>query len=104
MAAPNSDGLVRFITTKEGARLLGVSARTMEAWREETTRARTKGSLPQDRFIGPPYVKFSRKLVRYSIDELLKWAGLQRVRENRSITTTLSSHSGDANQTKRPRS
>jgi hypothetical protein len=71
---PKPDGLARFITTKEGARLIGVSARTMETWREKTMRARRNGSLGQDGFIGPPYVKYSTRLVRYSVDELLKWA------------------------------
>jgi hypothetical protein len=99
MAAPNPDGPARFITTKEGARLLGVSARTMEAWREETMRARQQGSLGQDSFIGPPYVKYSRKLVRYRIDKLLKWAARQRVRGNRNISK-LNSHYGEPSQTK----
>jgi hypothetical protein len=100
MAAPHSDGPARFITTKEGARLLGVSARTMEAWREETMRARSQGALAQDNFIGPPYVKYSRKLVRYSIDELLKWAARQRVGQNRGVST-LNSHYAEPSQTKR---
>jgi hypothetical protein len=74
---PNLDGPARFITTKEGARLIGVSARTMETWREDTMRARRNGSLGQDSFIGPPYVKYSKKLVRYNKDDLLKWADRQ---------------------------
>jgi hypothetical protein len=74
---PKSDGPAKFITTKEGARLIGVSARTMETWREETMRARRNGSLGQDSFVGPPYVKFSARLVRYSRDDLLKWADRQ---------------------------
>jgi hypothetical protein len=100
MAAPHSDGPTRFITTKEAARLLGVSARTMEAWREETMRARSQGALAPDNFIGPPYLKYSRKLVRYSMDELLKWAARQRVGQNRGIST-LNSHSPEPNQSKR---
>jgi len=100
MAAPNPDGLTRFITTKEGARLLGVSARTMEAWREETMRARSQGSLAQDSFIGPPYVKYSKKLVRYSMDDLLKWAARQKVEPNRG-TSKLNTRYPGHNQSKR---
>lgn len=50
--------LQQLLTEREAAKLLGVSHRTLQAWRQ--------------RQIGPPYLKIGRS-VRYNPDGLLKW-------------------------------
>jgi len=51
--------LENFFTTKEAARKLGYSHKTLEAWR-------MKG-------IGPAYIRFPNRHIRYSLDDLISW-------------------------------
>lgn len=50
---------MKLLTTKEAAAQLGVSPRTLQAWRYEGK--------------GPDYLRFSHKNVRYSQEALNQW-------------------------------
>jgi predicted DNA-binding transcriptional regulator AlpA len=52
----------RLLDEKEAATLLGLSHRTLQAWR-------LKGG-------GPPYIKMSARAVRYSVRDLTTWVVL----------------------------
>ena len=49
-----------FLTKEEAAAILAVSPRTVDRWRAKT--------------MGPAYYRFGRPTVRYSVDDLRKWA------------------------------
>jgi len=53
--------LENLLTTKEAARKLGYSHKTLEAWR------------PEGR--GPDYFRLPNGHIRYSLDDLLAWVG-----------------------------
>jgi predicted DNA-binding transcriptional regulator AlpA len=55
----------RLLTTEQTASVLGVSPWTLFAWRKRGT--------------GPPYVRFSRQAIRYSMDDLTAWLRTRRV-------------------------
>ena len=57
------------LTTTEAASLLGLSRRTLEAF-----RLRREGPLP---------VKLGRRAVRYRVEDLEAWAGVQLVDRDR---------------------
>lgn len=48
-----------WLCTKELARKLGLSYRTLENWRQ--------------RNMGPPYTRLGRKIVRYNLAEVREW-------------------------------
>lgn len=50
-------------TTSQAAEVLNISPRTLEAWRQ-------KG-------IGPPFIAYSSRCVRYRETELLRWIELR---------------------------
>ena len=51
--------LKSLLTTKQAARMLGYSHKTLEAWR-------MKGA-------GPPYIRLPNTHIRYSHDDLISW-------------------------------
>jgi hypothetical protein len=55
----------RMLTTERTAEFLGVSGWTLFLWRKNG--------------IGPPYLRFSRNAVRYSVDDLMAWLRTRRV-------------------------
>ncbi|GMV70895.1 MAG: DNA-binding protein [Leptolyngbya sp. PLA2] len=62
---PEAPAGVGLLTTEEAARYLSISAKEMERMRREGR--------------GPRWAKFSRKLVRYSIEELREWVAQRTV-------------------------
>ena len=64
-ATPKSDNGVEFLSPADAARYLSVSAKQLENWRRAGNG-------------GPPFHKFSRRLVRYRRSELLAWADEHR--------------------------
>ena len=64
MVNPASDKLDRLLRTREAAKVVGVSPRTMESYR------RNGG--------GPPFVKLRDYAVRYVLRDLLAWIGARK--------------------------
>jgi|GEM_PF-2958951 hypothetical protein len=62
---PEGPAGVGFLTTEEAARYLSISAKEMERMRREGR--------------GPRWAKLSRKLVRYSIEDLREWVAQRMV-------------------------
>jgi hypothetical protein len=52
------------LTTAEAANWLGIEKRTLEDWRSNE--------------IGPPYVVYSPRCIRYSMEDLIKWRNERR--------------------------
>lgn len=49
----------KYMSPQEAATYCGVSAKTLEGWRRQG--------------IGPPYIKVSRKLIKYNVNALDLW-------------------------------
>ena len=64
MVNPAPDKLDRLLRTREAAKVIGVSPRTMESYR------RNGG--------GPPFVKLRDYAVRYVLRDLLAWIGARK--------------------------
>ncbi|HAU28676.1 MAG TPA: DNA-binding protein [Rhodospirillaceae bacterium] len=62
-----SDYLLSLLTEKEAAQLLGLSIRTLQAWRYRKE--------------GPPFIKMSGRAIRYQRSDLIAWADHLRVVE-----------------------
>jgi Helix-turn-helix domain len=52
------------LNTAEAAKWLGLSARTLQDWRQEE--------------IGPNYIEISPRCIRYAMEDLIKWRDERR--------------------------
>lgn len=63
LEAKNLD--LRLIDEGEAAELLGLNQHTLKMWR-----------LAKE---GPPYIKMGKRIVRYSVEDLMQWCGSNRI-------------------------